>query len=391
MDRFHRKYILTIQLIQQAIDEMEIDEGLAISVFLLAWSDAIRCRYESCRKHINGFYRVLIKIDEQNRSSSTTSPYESPTTNTDIRDSPNEIPTTSPEERTPRVTLSPLLLLLWKIAVRLDWNMSFWSGKPPMMPLSISDETQTRAWVQVLTSGEAVDWALAGFALDENAHRACFYGSQITALYGRTAPLGPSQQAREKVSQIAKLLANQLSLWKRRPVIERAELLEEELQSQSRSTPSTQLSSEEIFLSYPPMFIKSPYYVNLLNIWRALTIYISLMRDPLILSPRYFSERLDHAIDICRTLAGLHNDPSHKSASKYFSIFFAKIGFGGRKHSQLEVAWLLKECEEWARLFPRIWESVSMFRSVWEADSDNFWIAMDGVVQRLGDWWTDNE
>jgi len=63
MDRFYRKYILTIQLIQKALDEMRIDEGLAISVFFLAWSDAISCRFESSRKHLNGFYRLVVKLE----------------------------------------------------------------------------------------------------------------------------------------------------------------------------------------------------------------------------------------------------------------------------------------------------------------------------------------
>jgi hypothetical protein len=75
MDRFYRKYVLTIQLIQKALDEMRIDEGLAISVFFLAWSDAISCRFESSRKHLNGFYRLVVNLDEQRTSSPTTPVY----------------------------------------------------------------------------------------------------------------------------------------------------------------------------------------------------------------------------------------------------------------------------------------------------------------------------
>jgi len=245
----------------------------------------------------------------------------------------------------------------------------------------------------VLISGEAVEWALAGFALHEIIHRACFYGPQITALYGRTSPTGPSPQALRKVSEIAEVLADQLVLWRRRPIIERAELREQAFTSQSRSSPPKQLPSHQRFLSYPPIFIKSPYYVNLLNLWRALTIYVSLMRDPLILSPQYFSERLDHAIDMCRAAAALHNDPSHMAAARFFPMFFAEVGFGGRKNSPMEVAWMLKECEEWGRLFPTMWETMKLFRTVWEADVDNFWvgISMDGVVRKLGAWWTDRD
>jgi len=52
---------------------------------------------------------------------------------------------------------------------------------------------------------------------------------------------------------------------------------------------------------------------------------------------------------------------------------------------------MLKECEERGRLFPTMWETMKLFRTVWEADVDNFWVGMDGVVRKLGAWWTDRD
>jgi len=144
------------------------------------------------------------------------------------------------------------------------------------------------------------------------------------------------------------------------------------------------------FLCYPRLIVVNPFYAVHLNTWRALSIYVSLMRDPSIISTLYFSERLDQAIEICRSLAALENDPSNRWAGKYFAMLFAKLGFGGRRYSREELDWLLECCAEWGKLFPLAWESVQAFEGLWDAH-DNFWIAMNGVISRLGEWWTDRD
>src|SRR5262249_43928907 len=55
LDRFQSNYIITLQLIQKALQNLVIDEGLAIAVFLLSWIDVVRSNFDATRKHLKGF------------------------------------------------------------------------------------------------------------------------------------------------------------------------------------------------------------------------------------------------------------------------------------------------------------------------------------------------
>lgn len=82
MDRFYIHYIASLQNIQRAIECMNIDEGVAIAVFLILRIDMVRAEFQNSRKHLGGLY-LLFQDD---------------------------------------VHISPLIMQIWPIAVCLDFT-----------------------------------------------------------------------------------------------------------------------------------------------------------------------------------------------------------------------------------------------------------------------------
>lgn len=368
MDRSKVQYITTIQLIQSAIREERVDEGLAIAVFLIAWGDAISSRFESCRKHIRGFYLVLQQIDKNRQ-----------TLNSALQADPPGGPR--------QLRVSRLIMLIWRIAVRADWIMSFYSGKPPVLPSIPAAEELNLPWVIMSTSGDAVEWAMASFALDNLSHKACRYGSQICTIWGKKDYTPDTQR---NIRSLARILDVEVQDWRNHPIIQRAESIEKAAQlSFNMSSSDAHSFAAQTFLHHPRLLIINHFYANTLMFWHAISIYVSLMQDPEISATQLSPARVDHAIEICRTLAALQ-DVTRLSPSVYFPMFCAQIGFGGRHRLPGETDWVVRKCAELATLYPHMRESMKVYESLLDVKG-NFWVELGKALRRLGWWWTDSE
>ena len=99
-----------LQILQSKISTTEIDEGLAISSFLLAHFSIMLGDHNTARTHLQGMVVVLTKLDPESMRESVLSP----------------------------LTIDPLTMLIWRMAKRIDFITSIASGEAPVLPRSSS-------------------------------------------------------------------------------------------------------------------------------------------------------------------------------------------------------------------------------------------------------------
>jgi hypothetical protein len=88
---------------------VEVDEGVAISIFLLAYFNVSSGEHASARKHLAGLSMVLAQLqaDHLVKNGGVLSPY----------------------------AVSPLTMLIWRMAIRMDFIMSVMYGLRPVFPM----------------------------------------------------------------------------------------------------------------------------------------------------------------------------------------------------------------------------------------------------------------
>ena len=65
----------------------------------------------------------------------------------------------------------------------MDCSVSFFAFQQPVFPMIPSAEDLHREWIsQVSASDDALEWALAAFALDNLFHRTCHYAVRVYQL-----------------------------------------------------------------------------------------------------------------------------------------------------------------------------------------------------------------
>jgi hypothetical protein len=349
MDRFKMHYITALQQIQSAIQEMHIDEGLVIAVFLMAWIDVVHSKYTTTRKHLEGLRLILQQME---------SAYGSPSNILD--------PTVMP----------PLVMQIWRIAIKFDWNAAMYTVKAPIFPTVPAAEDLHRHWiVRTAASGDAAEWALAAFGVDNLIHKACHFAASIRAL--RREKRDPNIERR--VASLVELLNNEVRVWRNRPIIQMADKLEK-IPYDSSTFPEDSTWTET-FLHYPPLRIRNPFYANLINQWRALSIYVSFILDPTI-GRGSCPIRFGYAVDICRTIAAVGPDRGHQAGSKIWVMLFALATFGGLDPARQEAMWLKAKVAEFATYIPLMKDAVDRYVGLCEMGS-NFWEELAAVTKRV--------
>lgn len=275
LDRFYNHYITAIRTIQKRIQDSQIDEDVAIAVFLIMWIDGIRTEMDTSRKHVKGLYLILQKLRNN-------------------------------------VVLSPLLIRIWKVAVKVDWTTSFFLLEEPIFPTS--DEDIVFPWWMEISES-----ALAAFELDNLVLRAC-----RVAFQARSQP-----NSQHKISK----LQDDVQAWKLPSIIQ----------------------------SY------DPFHVNLLNAWRALNIYLSLILDPATSSP----QRLAHAIEISRTLDVF--DRTQPMSSRIWIMVLAGVAL---REVDPDGKWISKMAEQVATVFPVMKDATLTYVRLCCAEG-NFWGEME--------------
>jgi hypothetical protein len=88
---------------------VELDEGVAISIFLLAYFNVTSGEHSTARKHLQGLCTVLTQLQQDYvaRNGRILSPY----------------------------AISPITMLVWRMAIRMDFILSLMYGLRPIIPV----------------------------------------------------------------------------------------------------------------------------------------------------------------------------------------------------------------------------------------------------------------
>lgn len=194
----------------------------------------------------------------------------------------------------------------------------------------------------------AAEWALAWFALDNNLHRACHLGADAASLrLANPDSLDVENQIQQSVDE----LVDSHRQWKQRKIVlateeseKRGELLKMQDPAKPESTPTTfpvdmssvlptttppteSTSPPITFLQYRLVSLTNHFYANLLNHYRSIEIYLSLISRPMwgTLDPW----RFQCAIDLCRTHAALGEERNFLTTGKIWGLWLSGVTFGG--------------------------------------------------------------
>lgn len=178
-------------------------------------------------------------------------------------------------------------------------------------------------------------------------HRACHASADAILLRRSSTP----QQETDRLiqSSVDELLTNHRK-WRQRQVVREAEELERQGQLlatftsttnsgfpfdtilptlQQTAPPATPGGTLLQFLQYPPERLTNFFYANLLNHFRSIEIYISLIPKPMWGYPDPW--RFQCAIDLCRTHAALGEERNFLTTGKIWGLYLAGITFGGHE------------------------------------------------------------
>lgn len=352
MDRFHYNYINSLRMIQNSLQNMDVDEATTIAVFLVLWIDVVRAELRNSTKHLRGLYLLLQEIQKKHR--------------------PPGLDAGIFIDKSGGVGVSPLIMSIWRVAIRLDWTTSLYLCSSPVFP-SIPPEQQDfhKRWV-ILTTPDATtaEWALATFAQDNLMHRACHL-----AIRARLIRLSPNYNVQMEwdIIAAAEELHKENAAWYQRPIVQLAQGLEDAAQLTPPDSPTEDPYS---FSGYPSQRIANPSYANLYISSLAASIYISLITDPQI-GPGTQTNRFTDAVKICQTLSGLKDDKTQPESSKIWIIFLAGVAFGGYR-SPRESKWLSWRINQILKSFPLMKKSVEAYEKMWNFEGD-FWDEMDKI------------
>lgn len=314
----------SLQIIQKAIQKLQVDEGLAIAVFITCWTENLKGHHESSRNHLRGLKMILDRLQ------------------LGISDNPS----------TQTMHSSPLLMLIWRTAIRFDWACSMFVVESPIFPTVPEAKKFHRQWITRVSSGDGTaEWALAAFSLENLIHKASHLAAQIRTLRRS----GNILDLELKVGPAVSLLEYESHIWRKLPVIQTAEAAELAAQNEFMS-----VLDVPRFLDYAPLQIENAFYANLLNAWRALSIYISFILDPQFGYPNH--RRFTLAVEICRTLAALGEDVAHSKVSKLWALFFAGAAFGGYGVNPRETVWVVEKIDEVRQKYPFANETMRIWR-----------------------------
>jgi hypothetical protein len=195
-----------------------------------------------------------------------------------------------------------------------------------------------------------IEWALAGFELDNLSHQTYNFARQSHVLR-RTDP-----HAEHKIYIQYQLLEQAFESWKQRSIV----IEQEELEQYFReiATPSPELFNRFLHYEYIPLL--NHFYAKLLNQWRASFIYAALVLpfpDEDVLTR--------HAVDICRTTAALGYNAF--SGPQWECLFYAGIVLG-----QAERDWIVDRCWMVAAMLPVLSPHIERLEKVWTECNDDW-------------------
>lgn len=206
-----------------------------------------------------------------------------------------------------------------------------------------------RKWIVLFADRKqgpaASEWALAWFALDNTMHRACHVSADALALRRSQANQGEIDL---QIQAWVDPLLEAHRKWRQRKVVREADEMERNGQLLSTFTessyktlnfsidvstiiptnqPATPDGIPVQFLDYPQVQITNSFFSNLLNQFRSIEIYISLIPRPIWGTPDH--QRFECAVDICRTHSALGAEKDCLTTGKIWGLYLSGVTFGG--------------------------------------------------------------
>jgi hypothetical protein len=155
-----------------------------------------------------------------------------------------------------------------------------------------------------------------------------------------------------------------LEMWKQRRIVVEQEILERYAQNTiEQSTTDT----THRFLWYEPLYLQNHFYGKVLNQWRAVWIYASVVAQPVI-GP-HIPGRFQMAVDICRTHAALGVNAIN--GPQWWPLYYAGLAFGNKNYP-LECDWIMGMCRKIGRLFPVLLFAMNNMPTTW-AEEEVHW------------------
>jgi Fungal specific transcription factor domain len=301
--------------LQRSISAVDITEALAIAVTMLAWLNICQSNPTASCQHLHGVFLIFQEI--QKRQVAGISP-------------------------------SSLLMQIWRVALRLDSlaSMLYFPRKPLFTPAPIDQDDLHRPWIRLSLTEPATEWTLASFALDNLMHR-CVRVAFLAHQLRQSQP----DIAQSQIEAWTTPLLEEHDQWYNRDIVACAELFQRIANSDIEEYPPV-ISSNQ-FLDYPPLYLYSTFYGNMLNCWRAIYIYIDLILHPHIGPGEKTSRRFQLALDMCRTYASLGTETDLFPSGKVWSMNLAGVALGGVRQSPRETAWVHKYAlTDLTKIFP---------------------------------------
>jgi Fungal specific transcription factor domain len=298
--------------LQDALSTKQLDENIAIAVFLMLYMDTFAGK-DIVHAHLRGLSLVL---KELNVDSSKNSPLYWD-------------------------KVSPVVLLIWRIAFRIDHLISVVQDCPPIFPPFPAEyNLLQRKWALTLAKdGRSADWAVAGFGLDTIFQRANYLRRYAHVRAEAEFQYDAETRARYKaiIKEKVDALFKEHAEWLEQPAVVMALQMEEMIQE--IEVPD----NIPRFLDYPPRVLYDKKFALLLNEWRGQYLFLRLVQVPISMR-RHSRTAVNHAIQICRTHAAIDLEPASRDwVSEFMSVLVAGYAFIGGVNFQKEFEWVYNE------------------------------------------------
>lgn len=335
----------SLPLIQSAIQDMTIDDSHIVAVFLLAYLNFASGEIASAGRHLDGLILML-------------------------------------EHRGATVPVDdPLINAIRRIAIRLD-NVRGATGRKLAFPAhKLQTTLPNREWLGKLIEPsklQSMDWAMAEFELEDLANQMIHLNLRAREL--RAGPEHNPETDEHEILFRAEILLSELSRWKLRPIFLAAEA-EENLSRLACLSPG----STATFLDYPPLPFKNVVFAGLMIMFYRLLILGSLIIRPLPGPGPGPANRLEAAINLCRTYASYAFLRERISSIMVIPLVLAGFVLGETEHPQgsyfllhrlmVEFEWICEQLKEMDRRsgLTSATTASNTLRIIWRHPEIPFW------------------
>jgi len=177
-----------------------------------------------------------------------------------------------------------------------------------------------------------------------------------------------SEEAEEKIEFEKYVLRQELEAWRQRSIVYEQDQLEGTVYDLSEVPQSYSPFS---FLSRPALYINNRLYAKLLNQWRAINLWVSFICHPKTGQFPLSDNRLELAIDICRTHAALGIEGV--LGTEWHCLFYAGLVFGDWFPEGTE--WILGKLKDVSRRYCILGPMFENIPVVWSME-DIHWNAL---------------